>query len=551
MANQKTDTQVRKEAAERILLALAGDKKVAAPDYTDRDKDIFLDRILDAIPSKQKQIPVANTGFGYDDVLVPNRPHSPFLNDGYYPETNTPAEEILAPVAESEPVANNTPAARAATAGFVPETQPSVGVSYAGGLNYNPIDENGMLQSRRRRTPIEQALAAAKDSFDYISGLDNKAYLGKTMELLNKYDKTRMEEDPEGYQIDLNRAKLLSHKAAEETDPVKKAVLGREIKKLLPVETQGLSDEAAADFFTSSLDEKVKLEMVKGYNKLQQIEAQNKGRIDLQTAKSMSAKELEDAKAQYRNDLEVLKQEYQNARAEGNNERMLTLADKITDRQISLKNIDYQIKEMQQKNANERNAATNEANIQKAYISANARVDAAKLSANKGAMSDEMARAAWPQIKASFERNQADIQNVLDKLSEREVFGPIVGRQLELGFGDPEDRELLGWVRGELSRLVQQRLQQVREASGTARAADTEKEAERVIGYLGSPSTIDQQVLVGAIKQFMEASERAMRDKEEYLFGPQSRNTLNVQKSKPLEVGEERVVNGHKIVRRS
>ena len=64
-----------------------------------------------------------------------------------------------------------------------------------------------------------------------ISGVDKNAYLGKTLANEIEYEKKLMEEDPEGYQADVNRAKILSQRAYETDDIEWKKKYGAAIKK--------------------------------------------------------------------------------------------------------------------------------------------------------------------------------------------------------------------------------------------------------------------------------------------------------------------------------
>lgn len=164
--------------------------------------------------------------------------------------------------------------------------------SYSGGLDL------GVNPSRKRRTPLQNTMLTVADLFNISASRPNafgqsalqpgSAYLGQSEEQANARQKTRMEEDPEGHQIDLNRAKVLSQRAYQETDPAIKAIYGREIKKLLPEETQGLDDLTAADMFTSN--EKIELERAKTAGKLavEQAKGQNKlSQIDAKAAHTM------------------------------------------------------------------------------------------------------------------------------------------------------------------------------------------------------------------------------------------------------------------------
>lgn len=518
----------------------------------------------EASPSKKAS---ANTGLSYAASVDREDPVKPLPWTGF-PEV----QEEVTPM----PYYSDS---------FVPETTFSGAVSFAGGLDpeaqsvlgglgmpggqdmvgdrtVTDLEDLDVTPMRRRRSSTVEALAAAKDAFDFISGVDPNSYMGKTLELMNKYDKTRMEEDPEGYQADMNRAKVLSQKAQEETDPVKRAIYGREIKKLLPKETEGLSDEVAADYFTAGLDNKLKLEQLKGYNKLQQIQAQNKNKLDVQSLKNMSASEIANAKNQTQWDIASLNNEYKKAISDGNNERALTVAQMITDRQETLANLNNAAKlkqeEMRQTEQTKRTQYTADRSLEgrmyaadKGYeareyatdkslegrkYAADKSIERAQIAANaslqkKGEMTPEQARIQWPNIEAKFRSDQASLQEGLDLLDKYEMFGPIIGRQLSYGIGNDEQLEAFGRVKQILTEAVQSRLEQVRKAAGTGRAADSEKEGARVIGLLTGEPTIPQAAIKGALKQFMATSEKAMRLRKQELFGPDSAGSSNKIKS--------------------
>ena len=530
MANDN-GAEVRRQAASKIVSALG----FPTPEVTQGEKDIYLHRILDTLyrnkrpesPSKKAE---ANTGLSYATSAEPASNVS-VTEESYYPASGFDTNDILAPnktsidwfsgenakgvppeMAVSSGLAVESPVAQEAPTQQKTEAKPQIDLSK---LDVTPM--------RRRRSSTTEAIAAAKDVFDFVSGVDPNSYIGKTLEVMNKYDKTRMEEDPEGYQADLNRAKVLSQKAQEETDPARKAIYGREIKKLLPTETQGLSDEIAADYFTAGLDNKIKLEQLKGYNKLQQIQAQNQGKLDVQNLKNLSASELATMKAQAMSQEKALDRELKQAIADGNNERALTVAQIMAENRQNIANLNNEAKmrqtEMQQSGA-----------MARAQLSADAaqkRVETQQAGAlqrtmiNKGQKTVEQRRSEWPQTKATFDANMADMQRALDILNTRELFGPVRGAQLEKGGGSAEDRQMLGYVRGVMTQAVQQMLAKVRAAAGTGKAVDSEAEAQRALGYLSSGSNMDQNVIVGAIKQFMDVANRDMRLAQNELFGIQ------------------------------
>ena len=147
--------------------------------------------------------------------------------------------------------------------------------------------------ARKRRSGLSHTMLGIADLFNISSG-DPDAYLGQSLDRAQHIDETRMKEYPEGYQIDMNRAKLLSQKAQAEEDPTRKAIYGREIKKLLPNETQGLDDLTAADFLVGDdkFRQKMQLEQLKGLNQLNLQKLKNGGNLDVAKLKATSNEDI-------------------------------------------------------------------------------------------------------------------------------------------------------------------------------------------------------------------------------------------------------------------
>ena len=264
--------------------------------------------------------------------------------------------------------------------------------SYSGGLDL------GVNPARKRRTPLQNTMLTIADLFNISASRPNvfgqsalqpgSAYLGQSEEQANARQKIRMEEDPEGYQIDLNRAKLLSQKAQNETDPAKKAIFGREIKKLLPNETQGLDDLMAADFLVGddNFKQKMQLEQLKGMNRLQLQQLKNSGNMDVAALKASSAEEINQAKLDTQWDIATLNNEYKKAIADGNNERAITVAQMITDRQTDLAMLNNAAKlkqtEMQQTGQNYRTAMQQEGAMSRTLAQNASREDIARMRAD-------------------------------------------------------------------------------------------------------------------------------------------------------------------------
>ena len=193
-----------------------------------------------------------------------------------------------------------------------------------------------------------------------------------TEEEANKRAKIRMEEDPEGKEIDINRAKVLSARAAATDDVELKKKYGAAIKQLLPNETQGLDALTASDFFNST-DNKLKLEQIKGFNKLQQIGLQNQGKENVANLNNMSREGIAAAKNATQLQVHELDNAIKQAIADGKNDTALALQDKRAELQTMIHEMDnladYDRDLMKQQHADWRtvygqDAATNRTNIQ-------------------------------------------------------------------------------------------------------------------------------------------------------------------------------------------
>ena len=198
---------------------------------------------------------------------------------------------------------------------------------------------------RKRRSGVTNAMLGIADIFNISSG-DPNAYLGQSEERAHKLDELRMKQDPEGYQIDMNRAKLLSQKAQQEEDPVRKAIYGREIKKLLPNETQGLDDLTAADFLVGDdkFKQKMQLEQLKGLNQLNLQKLKNGGNLDVAKLKATSNEDIAAMKTDAQREIAILKGEYSKAISEGNNTRAIMVQQMIDDRTRDIADLNNETK---------------------------------------------------------------------------------------------------------------------------------------------------------------------------------------------------------------
>lgn len=198
---------------------------------------------------------------------------------------------------------------------------------------------------RKRRSGVTNAMLGIADIFNISSG-DPNAYLGQSEERAHKLDELRMKQDPEGYQIDMNRAKLLSQKAQQEEDPARKAIYGREIKKLLPDETQGLDDLTAADFLVGDdkFKQKMQLEQLKGLNQLNLQKLKNGGNLDVAKLKATSNEDIAAMKTDAQREIAILKGEYSKAISEGNNTRAIMVQQMIDDRTRDIADLNNETK---------------------------------------------------------------------------------------------------------------------------------------------------------------------------------------------------------------
>lgn len=242
---------------------------------------------------------------------------------------------------------------------------------------------------RQRRSAFNNAMLGIADLFNISSG-DPNAYLGQSEERAHKLDELRMKEDPEGYQIDMNRAKLLSQKAQSETDPTRKAIYGREIKKLLPNETQGLDDLTAADFLVGDdkFKQKMQLEQLKGLNALQLQKLKNSGNMDVAALKASSNEDIARLKTDTQREVVQLRGEYQKAISEGNNVRALQVQQMIDDRMRDLKDLETETKlrqeEMKQEGATGRTAMQQAGQNYRTEYAQNAQFDRNKYTQDTG-----------------------------------------------------------------------------------------------------------------------------------------------------------------------
>lgn len=188
------------------------------------------------------------------------------------------------------------------------------------GVTFADLEDLNPLPQRHRRSQFTQNLMFAKDAFDFITGIDPQAYAGKTAKLMNDYDKVRMEEDPEGYQRDMNRAKVLSQRASETDDPALKKKYGAAIKQLLPDETEGLDDLTASTFLFSQSD-KLQQQLLKNAGNLAVQQARNVGNLATAGVRANSAENVANIRADASRDVAGIRGEYDLAKKDKDYDR--------------------------------------------------------------------------------------------------------------------------------------------------------------------------------------------------------------------------------------
>lgn len=411
-------------------------------------------------------------------------------------------------------------------------------VSFSGGLDFGgateeqlkqgnefaDFDPNSFLPARHRRTDKERYFAFAKDAFDYVSGLDGQGFLGKTEQAMNNYDKMRMEEDPEGYQIDMNRAKALAQKAYQSKDPEMKKKYGAAIKQLLPRETQGMDDLTASEFLVGS--EKMEIEKLKAANRLAVQMAKNQGNLDTAGLKADSSERIAAMKAENALEIKMLDSEMRQALKDKDYEKAEMIQNKIMERTIAGKEMDFDRELMKQNfgyskatdvaniNADSRrevagiNAGSRE-NV--AYINSNSRENVANINAgsrenvaNINAASREKiaginAKARVDAAKASGKKDAGGMDLIGDRTSQEMIdrmkdLNQKAGRWLsDYTYGASSARNSdAAKAYQEFEGLAKQIVQdQLRKVYG---AQFTEKEGERFFKSMGLSYKMDEGV---------------------------------------------------------
>lgn len=279
-------------------------------------------------------------GFGVEDYLIPQKPNINWFE---------PAQEDSASLSLAGGLSNLSGNQQS-------ESKPQSGLD---------IDLSGMEQQRQRRSPMMQAAMRGIDLFDMISGVDKNAYLGKTLANEIEYEKKLMEEDPEGYQADVNRAKILSQRAYETDDVELKKKYGAAIKKLLPFETQGMDDLTASGYYTGN--EKMEIERLKAATQIAKQKLANEGKVEVQDMKNASNEQIADMKVSAQRDIAAENNAYKAAIADGKYANALQIQEMRDQTQRDLKELDSETKlrqeGMKQEGANYRSDTSNQTKL--------------------------------------------------------------------------------------------------------------------------------------------------------------------------------------------
>lgn len=431
-----TNTGVKQKALANILSALA-------PEPSTEEKNVYLHRILDSLynnkpetasPTKKAEantglsyvasadsVPVNNVevsedyyvpqgGLGFD-VLTPKRPNIDWFSSDNAKGVNEEDVKSALSVMEEPKDSVEQP--------VVPTETPTTEEIKAdlSGLNVSPM--------RQRRSKGAEALAMAKDVFDFVSGVDPNAYIGKTLEGMNRYDETRAKEDPEGYQADMNRAKVLSQKAYNETDPEVKKKYGAAIKKLLPYETQGLDDLTASEFLVSA--EKMEIEKLKAATQLAKQKLANEGGLNKVLAQNENRIAVQEMKNEAQNEHDKLNYELRTALSDKDYAKASMIRDRMEELEQIKNAADYQ-KAVDVANIN----ATSKEGIAK--INAQSRVDVANINA--------LSREQVAQLKANIKATSNGMNEIGDIIPSQGIVDAV-----KIIEGNPNQfDEMAGWL---------------------------------------------------------------------------------------------------------
>lgn len=481
-------------------------------------------------------------GFGVEDYLIPNKPHIDWDTGVSYAG------------------GFSQPAAQTAGRGFAGEN-----------INPDDIDLSNVKPARQRRSGFTNGLFTIADLLKISASMPNvygqsalqpgSAYLGMTEEEANKRAKIRAEEDPEGKEIDINRAKVLSARAAATDDVDVKKKYGAAIKQLLPTETQGLDDLTASDFFNST-DNKLKLEQIKGYNRLQQIGLQNQGKLDVAGVNNASREGIAAARNATQLQIHELDNAVKQAIQEGKNDIALQLMDRKADLQTSLhimdNEADYARELMKQQHADKRNTDTIEGAWDRTVANNERAIDVANINQegatnrtmitqehadkrndanNKRAMAVAMMkpiggtgagggkgtakeREAAEQLAFRMEnwddyvaKQDADIRVLDDAIKTLKENPSATGFMTHLGMRlggagvYPKTEKAYGTINEKTTQMVMEIIKQLNAAGATSSVFNSPAEQEKIIGTIMDP-TAPYNARLAAFESFRDRLQR-------------------------------------------
>ena len=305
----------------------------------------------------------------------------------------------------------------------------------------------------------------------------------------------------------LAQATALAWRASNETDPERKKKYGQAVKRLMP-EFAGLDDFTAADFLTEkerrSAEAKQKIEELKVQGKISA--EQMKGVFGLQ--KEAVKGDYGIAKEETKGDYGLQKTDMTNVSHENiagaNNARAIDVANIGYQRGIDVANIGYNrgvdvanIGAGSRENVAGINAGSREA---VANINATNRISTTAMRAltggagtGKGTAKERAAAAALQYKVDNFDLYNDELNSRVGNLNEAlnilktvpDISGPVAGRKIELGMGDPKELGAYGKVNEILTRDgIMQVIQDLNAAGATSSVFNSESEQERILGMV-------------------------------------------------------------------
>lgn len=481
-------------------------------------------------------------GLGVEDYLIPNKPHIDWDTGVSY------------------------------AGGFSQPAPQTAGRGFAGeNINPDDIDLDDVKSARKRRSGFANAMMTVADLLKISASMPNvygqsalqpgSAYLGMTEEEANKRAKARMEEDPEGKEIDINRAKVLSQRASETDDPELKKKYGRAIKQLLPRETQGLDDITASTFLFNQSD-KLQQQLLKNAGNLAVQREKNSGNVTTTGMKTDSNERIAAARNATQMQIHELDNAVKQAIQEGKNDIALQLMDRKADLQTSLhimdNEADYARELMKQQHADYRtvygqDAATNRTQMQQegamnrtvysqdaatqrtqmTQEGANARNEANNKRALAVAMMKPIGgtgagggkgtakeREAAEQLAFRMEnwddyiaKQDADIRVLDDAIKTLKENPSATGFMTHLGMRlggagvYPKTEKAYGTINEKTTQMVMEIIKQLNAAGATSSVFNSPAEQEKIIGTIMDP-TAPYNARLAAFESFRDRLQR-------------------------------------------